>query len=426
MNKSVHTAIDAERRWDVAVVGGGPAGMMAALTAASKGKKVVLIEKNNSLGKKLLITGGGRCNVTNAEFDHKKLLAKFKEAEQFLFSAFSQWDVKSTLDFFHSRGLDTKIENEKRVFPITEKAQSVWNVLVEELKKQNVSVVSNAPVRKLNVTEDKVTSVSILFGNKEPQEIKADSFVIATGGTSRPETGSTGDGFVWLKHIGHKVNDPDPSLVPVAIKDSWVKKLQGITLTDIKISTFQNNAKQESNKGKLLFTHFGITGPTVLNMSKEIGELLKYGNVEVSIDLLPKEDFGTLNTRLQNLVKNEHKKKIKNALDSLIPKALIDIVLEKSQISPDTEMNSLSRESRITLMHVLKDLRMAVSGLLGADKAIVSSGGVDIREIDFKTMKSRLFGNLFLIGDIIDIDRPSGGYSLQLCWTTGAVAGNNA
>jgi predicted Rossmann fold flavoprotein len=222
------------------------------------------------------------------------------------------------------------------------------------------------------------------------------------------------------------VNDPDPSLVPVAIKDSWVKKLQGITLTDIKISTFQNNAKQESNKGKLLFTHFGITGPTVLNMSKEIGELLKYGNVEVSIDLLPKEDFGTLNTRLQNLVKNEHKKKIKNALDSLIPKALIDIVLEKSQISPDTEMNSLSRESRITLMHVLKDLRMAVSGLLGADKAIVSSGGVDIREIDFKTMKSRLFGNLFLIGDIIDIDRPSGGYSLQLCWTTGAVAGNNA
>jgi predicted Rossmann fold flavoprotein len=416
-----------EKIWDVAVIGGGPAGMMAALTAAKRGKKVVLIEKNDSLGKKLLITGGGRCNVTNAEFDHKKLLSKFKDAEQFLFSAFSQWDVQHTLDFFHSRNLDTKIENEKRVFPITEKAQSVWNVLVEELKKQDVSIVSNAPVKKINIENNKVTSVSILFGNKEPQEIKARSYVIATGGTSRPETGSTGDGFKWLKDLGHTVNNPDPSLVPLSIKDTWTKKLQGITLTGIKLTTFQNNTKQEASKkdGKILFTHFGVTGPTVLNMSKDIGELLKYGEVQLSIDLLPQEDFGTLNTRLQNLAKNEHKKMIKNALDTLIPKALVETVLEKSKVSPDTEMNSLSRESRITLMHTLKDLRMTVSGLLGADKAIVSSGGIDIREVDFKTMRSRLFDNLHLVGDILDIDRPSGGYSLQLCWTTGAVAGTH-
>ncbi len=413
--------------WDVVIVGGGPAGMMAALTAAQRSKKVLLIEKNDSLGKKLLITGGGRCNVTNAELDHKKLLSKYKDAEQFLFSAFSQWDVKNTLEFFHTRGLDTKIENEKRVFPITERAQSVWDVLVNELKKQKVTILSNTSVKGFNLDKNKINSVKTSSEN-----IQATSFILATGGTSRPETGSTGDGFVWLKDIGHTVNDPDPSLVPIAIKDAWVKKLQGITLTDIRITTFQNNVKQESSAswrkkdGKVLFTHFGITGPTVLNMSKEIGELLKYGKVEISIDLLPKEDFGTLNTRLQNLIKNEHKKKIKNALDSLIPKALIDIILEKTKTNPDTEMNSLSREARIMLMHVLKDLRMEVSSLLGADKAIVSSGGVDIREIDFKTMRSKLFDNLHLIGDIIDIDRPSGGYSLQLCWTTGAVAGNNA
>jgi predicted Rossmann fold flavoprotein len=413
-----------ENNWDVAIIGGGPSGMMAALTAAQNGKKVVIIEKNESLGKKLLITGGGRCNMTNAEFDHKKILAKFKSAEQFLFSAFSQWDVQNTLDFFHSRNLDTKIENEKRVFPITEKAQSVWNVLVQELKKQNVTILSNTPVKGFVFENDKIISVKTSF-----QDISAKAFILATGGTSRPETGSTGDGFKWLKDLGHIVHDPDPSLVPIAIKDAWVKNLQGITLTDIKITTYQNNVKQDSSKktgGKLLFTHFGITGPTVLNMSKDIGELLKYGEVQISLDLLPKEDFGTLNTRLQNLVKNEHKKKIKNALDVLIPKALVEIVLEKSKINPDTEMNSLSRESRIALMHTLKDIRMEVSKLLGSDKAVVSSGGVDIKEIDFKTMRSRLFSNLYLVGDILDIDRPSGGYSLQLCWTTGAVAGKNA
>lgn len=417
-----------KNNWDAVIIGGGPAGMMAAISAAQRGKKIVIIEKNDTLGKKLLITGGGRCNMTNAEFDHKKILAKFKDAEQFLFSAFSQWDVKSTLDFFHSRGLDTKVENEQRVFPITERAQSVWDVLVNEIKKLNISVISNAPVRKLNFQDKSIVSVNILFGNKEPQEIKAKAFILATGGTSRPETGSTGDGFKWLQEIGHTVHDSDPSLVPLSVSDAWVKALQGITLTDIKISTFQNNIKQQVSKKigtKLLFTHFGITGPTILNMSKDIGELLKYGEVELSIDLLPKDDFGTLNTRLQNLTKNEHKKKIKNAIDTLIPKALIEIVLKKSEINPDTEMNSLTRDSRIKLMHTIKDLRMNITKLLGSDKAIVSSGGVDIKEVDFKTMRSRKFNNLYLIGDILNIDRPSGGYSLQLCWTTGAVAGKN-
>lgn len=414
---------------DVIVIGGGPAGMMAACTAAARGKKVVIIEKNDTLGKKLLITGGGRCNMTNAEFDHKKLLAKFKEAEQFLFSAFSQWDVKNTLDFFHSRGLDTKVENEQRVFPITDRAQSVWDVLVQELKKQNVTVISNAPVKKLHGENGVIASVEVLLNNKEKQIIKGTSVIIATGGTSRPETGSTGDGFVWLRDLGHTIHASDPSLVPLAIKDTWVKQLQGITLTDIKISTFQNNTKQQVSKKsgtKMLFTHLGVTGPTILNMSKDIGELLKYGEVELSIDLLPRDDFGTLNTRLQHLTKNEHKKKIKNALGVLIPSSLIDTVLSKSSISPDTEMNSLTRESRIALMHTLKDLRMNVHGLLGTDKAIVSSGGVDIREIDFKTMKSKLYTNLYIIGDVLNIDRPSGGYSLQLCWTTGHVAGKHA
>jgi hypothetical protein len=408
--------------WDVAVIGGGPAGMMAAGRAAELCKRVILIEKNKKLGEKLLITGGGRCNVTNAELDTRTLLAKFKDAEQFLFSAFAQWNVQETLDFFNTRGMDTKIEAEKRVFPVSNKSQSVWDVLVEYMKKGDVTILSNSPVSGFVTEKDSIKSVTLTNG----KEIHAKSFILATGGTSRPETGSTGDGFGWLRTIGHTVTEPTAALVPVAVKDEWVKKLQGISLPTAKLTAFQNGEKQEVRKGKMLFTHFGISGPAVLNMSSSISELLKYGDVTLELDLLPTHDHAQLNTALQDLFKEETNKKLKNALPKLIPSAFIPAVCELAKVDGETFCNEVSREARMRLIDTLKGLEMHVKGLLGLDKAIIASGGVALNEVDFKTMRSKRYPNLHLIGDVLDIDRPSGGYSLQLCWTTGRVAGEAA
>ncbi len=407
--------------WDVAVIGGGPAGMMAAGRAAELGKKVILIEKNKKLGEKLLITGGGRCNVTNAELDTRTLLAKFKAAEQFLFSAFAQWNVQETLDFFNGRGMETKIEAEKRVFPVTDKSQSVWDVLVEYMKAGGVTVLSNSPVSGFVTNKDSIAAVKLADG----KEIRAKSFILATGGTSRPETGSTGDGFGWLRTIGHTVTEASAALVPLAVKDEWVKKLQGISLPTAKLTAFQNGEKQETRKGKMLFTHFGISGPAVLNMSSAVGELLKYGDVTLELDLLPTHDHAQLNTALQDLFKKETNKKLKNALPKLIPSAFVPAVCELAKVDGETFCNTVSREQRMRLIDVLKGMEMHVKGLLGLDKAIIASGGVALDEVDFKTMRSKRYSNLHIVGDVLDIDRPSGGYSLQLCWTTGRVAGEH-
>lgn len=407
--------------WDVIVIGGGPAGMMAAGRAAERGLKVLVLEKNDTLGKKLLITGGGRCNVTNAEFDDRALLAKFKDNGKYLFSAFSKWSVKESLDFFNVRDMATKVENEKRVFPVTNKAQSVWDVLVEYMKKGNVEVRSNAEVTKLEQDGETITGVRL----KGDETLEARSYILATGGKSRPETGSTGDGFVWLKNIGHAVIEPQAVLVPVALKDEWIKNLQGATFQDIRLTLFQNGEKQDSKIGKLLFTHFGISGPTVLNMSQDIGELLKYGDVVIGLDLFPSYGHDKVNNMLMELFAKENRKKLKNALATLVNANLAMVTLALADIDPDTTNSNVTREQRLKLIQILKNIPMHVKELLGTDKAIVTSGGVKLDEIDFKTMQSRLFPNLYLVGDILNIDRPSGGYSLQLCWTTGFVAGES-
>jgi predicted Rossmann fold flavoprotein len=411
-----------EHDWDVIVIGGGAAGMMAAGRAAELGARVLLVEKNDILGKKLLITGGGRCNVTNAEPDKRKLLARFKDSDKFLFSPFSEFDNMSALQFFNSRGMPTHVEAEQRVFPNTSKAESVWNVLVEYMRQGGVTVRSNSPVQSIEAAGGAITGVTLKGG----ATLRARSYVLATGGKSRPETGSTGDGFAWLSAIGHAVRQPEASLVPITIKDQWVKTLSGKSLTDAKITIFQNEQKQAVQKGKILFTHFGLSGPAILNLSKDIGELLKYGEVIISLDILPTQDYSQLNDALQELFRTEDKKKFKNALSSLVPPGFASIIVEKSGIDPEKKCNSVSREERLSMVKLLKDIRMEASGLLGEDKAIVTSGGVTLEEVDFKTMASKLFPNLYLIGDILDIDRPSGGYSLQLCWTTGFVAGTNA
>lgn len=407
--------------WDVAVIGGGPAGMMAAGRAAERGAKVILIEKNSILGKKLLITGGGRCNVTNAELDTRKLLDKFKENNKYLFSAFSQWSVKETLDFFHTRSMETKEEAEKRVFPVTNKAESVWNVLVEYIKKNGVTILSKTEVTGFKKDGEAVTAVTL----KNKKEIRARSFILATGGKSHPETGSTGEGFEWLSRVGHTIVEPEASLVPVTLRDEWTKKLSGVSLQNIKISLLQNDIKQSSVTGKILFTHVGVTGPTILNLSQEVRELLKYGEVKISLDLFPTLDHGMFNQKLQDLFKEHSNKKLKNSLSNLITPALCPAIIELSGILPETWSNSITREERMHLIALLKNVPLHVKGLLGVEKAIITSGGVKLDEVDFKTMSSRHVPNLYLVGDVLDIDRPSGGYSLQLCWTTGFVAGNS-
>lgn len=408
--------------YDVAIIGGGPAGMMAAGAAAQSGARVVLLEKNDSLGKKLLITGGGRCNVTNNEPDNKKLLSKFGDAGKYLASPFSQWNVESTLRFFRDLGVETTEEAEKRVFPSTHKAQTIHDALIRYMERGSVTVQTRAAVREIRASNASIECL-VLKGRKT---VSACAFILATGGVSRPETGSTGDGFRFLKELGHTVSDTRGALVPLALKHEWTARLAGVSLSHVKITAIQNGAIQNVITGKMLFTHTGLSGPAVLNMSRDIGELLKYGDVELSIDFFPDEGPEKIHARLHEMLRAEHNRMIKNSLSGMIPPALVPVVLERAHVVPETFGHSVRREERIRLLHTLKDFRVAVKELLGLHKAVITSGGVSLDEIDFKTMRSLKYDNLFIVGDLLDINRPSGGYSLQICWTTGAVAGRAA
>lgn len=409
--------------WDVAVVGGGPAGMMAAGRAAELGARVVLIEKNANLGKKLLITGGGRCNVTNAEPNLKKLLARYKAGAKFLPSPFSQFDNASALHFFNEHGMDTKVEAEGRAFPMSNSARSVWDVLVSYLETSGVTVLSDSPVTDIVVTDGHIEAIVL----KNKKRIAAKRFILATGGLSHPETGSTGDGFTLLKKIGHTVNDTNAALVPIALEKTPLTRAAGVALAGAKITAYQNDAKQAERTGKILFTHVGLSGPAILNMSRNIGELLTYGEVILDLDLVPQEGPEKLNARLQQILRGESSNKmLKNVLSTIVPSGLVAPILEMAGINGETPCHGVTREMRLTLVQLLKHVRVSVKSLLGLDKAIITSGGVALEEIDFKTMRSLKYQNLYIIGDLLDIDRPSGGYSLQLCWTTGFVAGSAA
>lgn len=411
--------------YDVAVIGGGPAGMIAAGRAAELGASVVLIEKNEGLGKKLLITGGGRCNVTNDTPDVRAFLAKLGKKGKFLFSTFSQHAVKESLDFFNSRGMETKVENEGRVFPTSNSARSVYDVLLKYMKDNKVEVVTHYPAKGFHARDGKIVGL-----NTEKETIVAKSYILATGGTSHPETGSTGEGFEWLSKIGHTIIPPDAALVPVKIKEKWVRELSGVSSQNAKLSIFENDKRTLSRVGRMVFAHFGISGPLAINFSKEIREALEYAQpgdkIELSLDIMPDFDNAQLDLKVQDVFKTNQNKKLKNALKDLVTPAMCGTIFELTKLDPEKEVNIVSREERLSLVKVLKDMRMTPIGFLGKEKAIVASGGVKLEEIDFKTMQSRLFPNLYLIGDVLDIDRPSGGYSLQLCWSTGFVAGNDA
>ncbi len=415
------SATPLEKIWDVAVIGGGASGMMAAGRAAEMGASVVLLEKNFSLGRKLLITGGGRCNVTNAEPDVKKLLAHYKDAGKFLASPFSEWSSSETIGFFESRGMPIKIEAEQRAFPASNTAQSVYDTLMKYLAGRGVTIVSNAPVSSLTTEGTRVIAAKIAGGNT----IRARSFILATGGLSRPETGSNGDGFRMLREIGHVVDESGGALVPLALKGTVTTRAAGVT-TRAKLTVFQDGSKQASHIGKILFTHVGLSGPATLNLSREIGQLLIHGPVSIEIDLFPAEGYEKIDALLQETFKTHANKMLRNSLGAVVAPALVPVVLGRAEIEPEKMCNSVTRDERVRLMKTLKHFTVEVDHLLGLEKAVVTSGGVPLTELDTKTMRSLKYENLYVIGDLLDINRPSGGYSLQLCWTSGFVAGTAA
>jgi predicted Rossmann fold flavoprotein len=408
-------------QYDVVVIGGGPAGMMAAGRAAELGAKVALIEKNPKLGKKLLITGGGRCNITNAELDIRKIVAKYGKEGKALFGSFTRFGVAESLEFFHKNNLSTKVEAEKRAFPVSNKAEDVWKVLVNYLKRGKVEVLYNSAFAGFVVKEGQVTAAKTKKG-----QITAKSFIMATGGKSRPETGSTGEGFGYLKDIGHTVQESDPALVPVKINEQWAKDWSGVSFPNAKLTVLQDGQKQAAQTGKILFTHFGLSGPLVLNMSKSISELFKYAPVELQIDLYPELDIQALDKKILENLTQFLNKKLKNSLGAIVPPKLIANLLSLAELDAEKEVNALTKPERLKLTKLIKALPLTVSGFLGTEKAVVTSGGVSLKEVDFKTMQSKLIPNLYLAGDILNFDRPSGGYSLQICWTTGFLAGENS
>ena len=409
-------------RWDVAVIGGGPAGMMAAGRAAEKGASVILLEKNPILGKKLLITGGGRCNITNAEADTKVLLAKYGEAGKYLASPFAAFSSPEAIAFFESRGMPIKIENEKRAFPITEKAEAVRDTLKGYLEDGGVTVETRSPVVGLVMEQGSIASARLRDGTF----IDTRAFVLATGGKSRPETGSTGDGFKWLSELGHTVRTADAALVPISVHDGWVTRAAGTSLADAKVTLFQYEKKLKSFRGKVLITHEGLSGPAILNASREIGEFLQYGDVVIDIDIVPDAGYEKVNALLQKIFKENATKMLKNSLKPIAPPALVPIILQMAQIDGEKTCTAVTRDERVRLMKLVKHIPVSVKGLLGLEKAVVTSGGVTLDEIDTRSMRSRLIRNLSLVGDVLDVNRPSGGYSLQLAWTTGRLAGEYA
>ena len=413
-NKNISNKI-----WDVIVIGGGASGMMASAVASSLGKSVLLLDKNKELGEKLKITGGGRCNITNNEPDIHKMLKVYGDGAPFLYTPFSIFGVKDTFSYFESRGLPLVIQARNRFFPKTEKAFDVYNVLHKELLKNNVVIKTNCTVQGFIHKGNKIINI-----NTNQGQFYAKSFVLATGGMSHPETGSTGDGFNFLNDLGHSVSPSTPDIVPVSVKDDWVKGLSGTSLSFMKITFYMNEKKQFSKTGKILFTHFGLSGPLILNSAKSIKALLDKGEVTACIDMYPDTTIGDLEKKIIKIFDANKNKILKTVVKEFSPEGMHHAVESLlSFIDMNTKVHSIKKEDRRKIVDLLKALPLTVSGLMGYDRSVVVDGGVDVSEIDMKTMRSKIFANLFVTGDLLHLNRNSGGYSLQICWTTGYIAG---
>lgn len=403
----------------VLVVGGGPAGMIAAIYAARAGHEVVLFEKNEKLGKKLYITGKGRCNITNA-CDTNELFDNVISNSKFLYSSFYSYNNFDVINFFDEIGLQTKIERGNRVFPASDKSSDVIAALSQELRKQNVSIEYKNEVTDIIIRNNSFHGI-IVNGNKK--EIIGDKVIVATGGLSYKTTGSTGDGYRFAKEMHHKVTDCYPSLVPFNIKETFIKELQGLSLRNIRISISSKKKEIFNDFGELLFTHFGVSGPVILSASSFIIPYMKNKDIELSIDLKPALSLEQLDSRILRDFEEFHNKQFKNSLDNLFPKKLIPVIIRLSEIDPDKKVNTITKEERLKLVHIIKGFKLGVSSLREYNEAVITKGGIGVKDIDPYTMESKLVSNVYFVGEVLDLDALTGGFNLQIAWSTGHTAG---
>ncbi len=403
----------------IVVIGGGAAGLMAAVIAGREGARVILLEKMNMVGKKMGITGKGRCNITNSA-DISDFIKNTPGNGKFLYGAYERFSNVDLLALLHEWGLKTKVERGGRVFPESDSALAVRNLFMKMLKKYNVTVHLNEAVTKI-VTKDNV--VTGVVTTKESYACEA--VIIATGGASYPLTGSTGDGYRLAEGVGHSITDIRPSLVPIVTEESWVKDIMGLSLRNVEVSIVFKEKVQAKMFGEMMFTHFGVTGPTILSLSHTVGKLLrkkKTASIAVSINLKPALTAEVLDKRLQKDFDLYSKKQLANGMKDLLPSNLIPIIISLAKLDPAKPINQITKEERQQLCHVLQHMTLTVKGLRPVEEAIVTAGGISIKEFNPKTMESKLVKGLYGAGEVLDIDAFTGGYNLQAAFSTGYVA----
>ena len=404
----------------VLVIGGGPAGCFAAYFAAKNGHSVTLLEQNEKLGKKLYITGKGRCNITNSS-DMEVLFNNVCSNRKFLYSAFYSFTNDQVVDFFEENGLKTKVERGNRVFPMSDRSSDVINTLSRALKDVGVEVRLHTKVKDIAVDGEKATGVMLNDGKR----LMADSVIIATGGVSYPSTGATGDGYRFAKDLNHKLIPATPSLVPFETKEEWPKDLQGLALKNVTLQVVRNGKIIYDDFGEMLFTHFGISGPMVLSASAAIKPEYFKEELSLYIDLKPALDMEQLDKRVLREFEEAINKQFKNSIHKLLPTKMVPVIIELSGIDPDKKVNEISKEERKNLVSLLKHLPLTVIGLRGWNEAIITKGGVSVKDVNPSTMESKLVKHLYFCGEVLDLDAMTGGYNLQIAWSTGYLAGNS-
>lgn len=405
----------------VLVIGGGAAGMMAAVAAAGNGAQVLLLEKNEKLGKKLFITGKGRCNITNAA-DLEDLFSAVVSNPKFLYSSFYSFTNDQVISFFEELGVQTKVERGGRVFPVSDHSSDVIRALEREMDRLGVEIRLRTEVKELIIENSTVKGVLLSSGKK----MYVDAVIAATGGISYPSTGSTGDGYRFAGQCGHKVTELLPSLVPMEVKEWYARELMGLSLRNIEIRVTDGKKKLYQEFGEMLFTHYGVTEPVILSASSIVGKKLKEKELTLHIDLKPALTEEQLDKRVLREFEENHNRQFKNAVDSLFPSKLRPIMVELSGIPEEKKVHEIMKEERLHFVRLIKDFTMTLSGLRGYKEAIITKGGVSVKEIDPGTMESKLVKGLYFAGEVLDLDAVTGGYNLQIAWSTGYLAGINA